>query len=193
VQLETMVALGRAAELRAPHAAGHARRVSLYAAVLARALDGTEEWIEGVQHAALLHDIGLIGVPSEILTHPGPLAPAQLEAVRAHVRIGAQILEGASSDLLRLGRDVVLTHHERWDGSGYPEGLRHEEIPLAGRLVGLLDSWDAMVTDRPYRRALEVERAEAQIRESAGSAFDPVVVEAFLECLPRIRGVMRSL
>jgi cyclic di-GMP phosphodiesterase len=187
VQLECVDALGRAAELREPHAAGHARRTSLCVGVLARALDGTPVWIEQVTHAALLHDIGNVGVPSDLLTKPGPLTPEERERVRAHVGLGAEILRGATSDILKLGREVILTHHEWWDGGGYPAGLRGEEIPLAGRVVGLLDAWDAMLSPRPWRPALPFEQVVAELRSGAGRQFDPNVVEALMDCLPLLR------
>ncbi len=185
-ELETVDVAGRAAELLEPHAAGHARRTSVCAGILARTLGGTEAWIDAVEAGALLHDIGNVGVPGRILSYPGPLEPAELAAARAHVTAGVAILRGATGALLTMAREIVLTHHERWDGSGYPVGLRGEEIPLAGRIVGLVDVWDAMLARRPYRDAMPVDHALAYLRAGSGTLFDPRVVEAFLELVPRL-------
>ena len=116
-----------------------------------------------------------------ILRKPGPLARDERKKVQDHVSIGARILADASSAVLTLARELVLTHHERWDGTGYPNHLRAEAIPLAGRIVAVCDAWDAMTTDRPYRKALGVEAALAELRAGAGKHFDPALVAAFVE------------
>jgi putative two-component system response regulator len=188
-QLETLDVAGRAAEMLEPHAAGHARRVSLMTGILARALDGTESWVTDLAHAAMLHDLGYVGVPQPILAKPGPLTESERAAIRAHVTIGGQILAGTTSATLAMAREVVLTHHERWDGSGYPFGLRGEEIALGGRVVGVLDVFDAMLSSRPYREAFREDKVLAHVRAGAGSLFDPTVVEAFFDCLPRLKAL----
>jgi putative two-component system response regulator len=185
--LETVMRLSRAAEYKDDAAGDHIVRISRYAAILARAVDATDSL------AAALHDIGKIGVSDGILRKAGPLTPSERKAVQEHVTIGASILEGATAGVLVLAREIVLTHHERWDGSGYPRGLRGTEIPLSGRIVALCDAWDAVSTDRVYRRAMSFERALEEIERGAGTAFDPALVDAFRDRLEQIKAVQRPL
>jgi putative two-component system response regulator len=191
--LETVMRLSRAAEYKDDAAGDHIARISRYAAILARAVDATDTFVETISLAAALHDIGKIGVSDGILRKAGPLTPSERKAVQEHVAIGARILEGATADVLVLAREVVLTHHERWDGGGYPRGLRETEIPLSGRIVALCDAWDAVSTDRVYRRAMSFERALEEIERGAGTAFDPALVEAFRDRLEQIKAVQRPL
>ncbi len=188
--LETVLRLSRAAEYKDDAAEAHITRISRYAVLLARAVDGTEEFVEAMGYAAPLHDIGKIGVSDTILRKPGPLTLDERAAVNEHVAIGARILEGTTADVMVLAQEIVLNHHERWDGRGYPQGLRETEIPLSGRIVALADAWDAVSTDRVYRRAMSFERACQEIRRCAGTHFDPALVEAFFDRSEQIRAVM---
>ncbi len=188
--LEAVLLLAKAAETHDAAAASgdHGARVSRYASLLARAMSATEVWVEMVAQAAPLHDIGMIGIPDGPVKTHGPLTDAERRRLESHVEIGAQILSGATASVLVLAREIVLTHHERWDGEGYPRGLAGPAIPLAGRLVAVADAWDALTMDRPYRRAAASEdRALEVIRAGAGTEFDPAVVDAFFDVLPLIR------
>jgi putative two-component system response regulator len=191
--LETVMRLSRAAEYRDQAAGDHIGRLSRYAGILARAVQGRPDWIEDMMYASPLHDIGKLGVPEAVLRKPGPLTPAERRAVEEHVVIGGRILDGVTADVLLLGREIVLTHHERWDGKGYPKGLRADEIPLSGRIVALADSWDAVSTDRPYRRAMPFDGAVEEIQRSAGSSLDPTLVEAFLDSMNLVRAVFSDV
>ena len=190
--LESVVRLSLTAEYRDEQAPLHVSRISRYAALLARAIDAQAEWVEDLSLAAPLHDIGHVGVPDAILRKPGPLTRDERKKMQEHVGIGSRILAGASSDVLALAREVVMTHHERWDGTGYPNHLRGEDIPLAGRVVALCDAWDAMSTDRVYRKALGFDAAVAEVKNGAGKHFDPALVAAFLERLPQFRAVLED-
>jgi putative two-component system response regulator len=179
--LETLERLARAAEFRDDDTGDHTRRVGDLAGRLATMLGLGADRAALIRRAAPLHDIGKIGVPDHILLKPGSLTADERETMEAHTTIGAQILSGSRSELLHLAESIVLTHHERWDGHGYPWGLRGEGIPIEGRIVSVVDFFDALVHDRPYRRALETERVLDMIREETGVRFDPRVAEAFIE------------
>jgi HD-GYP domain-containing protein (c-di-GMP phosphodiesterase class II) len=141
-----------------------------------------------LEYGFFLHDLGKIGVPDEILRKPGPLDPAEFDVMRRHPVLG----EGIISQIPRLNgvtRQVVRSHHERWDGAGYPDGLRGEEIPTAARIFSLVDAFDAMTNDRPYRRALPVETAVVEIKRGAGKQFDPQVAGLFVEFVSTLRNV----
>jgi putative two-component system response regulator len=188
--LESVLQLSRAVEYKDDAAPAHVARISRYAGVIARQLDARPEWIEDLALAAPLHDIGKVGVADAILRKPGPLDADERRQVEEHVAIGARILEGATADVLVLARELVLTHHERWDGAGYPHKLRGEQIPLSGRIVSVCDAWDAVSTDRVYRKAMTFHAAVEEIRRGAGAAYDPRVVEAFEAVLPQVRAIL---
>lgn len=178
-ELATVYRLAAAAERRDGESHAHTLRVGRAAAVLAKAIGLNEREIELIRLAAPLHDIGKLGVPDAILTKPGPLDSEERELMRTHVEIGRQILEGSESEVLRHGAEIAFTHHEWWDGSGYPRGLEEEETPLSGRLVSVVDAFDAMTHGRPYKTAWPVGEALAELHLSAGRQFDPWLVEAF--------------
>lgn len=179
-RLEVLDRLALAAEYRDDATGQHAQRVGRTAALLYRALGRGDEDIELIRHAATLHDIGKIGVPDAVLLKPGRLSPAEYEAMKAHVAISRRILAGSRSPLLLLSEAIAVSHHEKWDGSGYPAGLRGQEIPPAGRVVALADVFDALTCERPYKSAWPLDRAVAEIREQSGRHFDPGVVAAFM-------------
>lgn len=159
---------------------GHARRIGAYAGRLGRALGLDAEACERLELAATLHDLGKVGIPDAILNKAGELTPEERAEMQTHVALGARMLDGGAHPLVRTAHLVALTHHENWDGTGYPQGLRGEEIPLVGRIVAVCDVYDALVTARPYKKAWSVEDALAEIRRLSGTKFDPRVAEGFL-------------
>jgi ribonuclease P protein subunit RPR2 len=175
---QTVLALAGALEAKDPRTALHARRVQDYALTLAELIDPVLLQDPSLEYGFLLHDVGKIAVPEQVLEKSGALTPAEWEVVKTHPTVGAQML--ADVTLLQgQGLDVVRHHHERWDGSGYPSGLAGNDIPLGARIFALADALDAMTSDRPYRPALEWEHAIDEILASSGSQFDPQVVKAF--------------
>jgi putative two-component system response regulator len=178
-RLETLERLALAGEYRDDNTHEHAQRVGRSAARLAEALGRPAYEVELLRRAAPLHDIGKIGVPDAILLKPGKLDPQEFEVMRTHSRIGHQILSGSGSRVLRVSAEIALTHHERWDGSGYPEGLKGDAIPLCGRIAAVADVFDALMHRRPYKEAWSLDAAVAEIREGSGRHFDPAVVGVF--------------
>ena len=179
-QMEILERLARAAEYRDDDTGEHTERVGRIAALLARALGLREAEVELVRRAAPLHDVGKIGIPDEILLKPGKLTDAEFAQMQTHTTIGVKILSGSRFPILQLAAEVALTHHERWDGSGYPHGLAREAIPLPGRIVAVVDVFDALTHERPYKAAWPVAAAVAELRRQRGRQFDPNVVTAFL-------------
>lgn len=178
-RLEMLDRLALAAEFRDDGTQEHARRIGRTCGLLARALGVGELQAELIRRAAQLHDIGKIGIPDAILLKPGKLSPAEFDQVKQHTTIGAKILAGGRCPVLRVGHVIALTHHERWDGRGYPRGLAGAEIPLEGRIVAVADVFDALTHERPYKPAWPVVEAVAEVLDQAGRQFDPRVVDAF--------------
>jgi response regulator RpfG family c-di-GMP phosphodiesterase len=178
----TLEALGSAIDTRDVGTQAHSRRVRGYSLALARAHGVAKSQLRDLEHGVLLHDIGKIGIPDAILLKPGPLTPAEWAVMRRHPEIGRQMIE--KIPFLERAAPIVYHHHERWDGTGYPSGLRGEGIPLGARVFAVADAFDAMTFDRPYSRAISVEAARNEIRRSAGTHFDPAVVDTFLEIPP---------
>jgi len=179
-RLDVVERLARAGEFRDDDTGEHTRRVGATAAALAERVGADPDLVDGLRVAAPLHDIGKLAVPDEILLKPGRLTIDEYDAIKRHAEIGAVILEGSESRLLGLAREVALTHHERWDGQGYPFGLAGEDIPLAGRLVAVADVFDALTHERPYKRAWDVAESVAEMSAQAGRQFDPGLIDAFL-------------
>ena len=184
--LEVIWRLTAASEYRDNETGEHIKRMSHYAAAIARQMGLKQKAVDTILYAAPMHDIGKIGIPDRILLKPDKLDDAEWEIMRSHTTIGASILEGSTIGFVRMGRTIALTHHERWDGSGYPNGLKDRKIPLVGRIVALADVFDALTSTRPYKTAFPVERANRIIAESSGSHFDPSVVDAFFAIQDRI-------
>jgi putative two-component system response regulator len=179
-RLEILKRLAIAAEYRDDDSGQHTQRVGHLSGLLARALKLPEELVDLVHEAAPLHDVGKIGIPDSILLKPGKLSADEFEVMKTHTVIGARILSGGHSDSIRMAAQIALSHHERWDGSGYPHGLAGEAIPIEGRIVAVVDVFDALTHVRPYKTAWPVDRALAEIRRQKGNQFDQCVVEAFL-------------
>jgi PAS domain S-box-containing protein len=178
-QRETLRRLALAAEFRDNDTFAHTERVGETSALIAEQLGLPEATIRLIRLAAPLHDVGKLGVPDAILLKQGELTPLEFEMMKQHTLDGARMLSESTSDVLRLAEQIALNHHERWDGSGYPRGLRGEEIPLAARIVGVADVFDALTHARPYKPAWRIEDALAEIRRGSGTQFDPAVVGAF--------------
>jgi putative two-component system response regulator len=169
------------AEYRDPSIPRHLERVQQYVNLLALGMGLSPAQAELISVAAQLHDIGKVGLPEDLLMRAGNLTPMELEATKKHTWIGAEILKDASHPALQMGAAICLSHHERWDGSGYPQGLRGDQIPLGGRLTGLVDVFDALTTARPYKKQISLIEARDMIRETSGQLFDPDLVHVFLE------------
>jgi putative two-component system response regulator len=185
-RLDIVNRLVHAAEYRDTETASHITRMSRYSAALARACGLGEEECEIVLVASKMHDIGKIGIPDHILLKEGGLEPAEWEVMKTHTEIGAGILTGSDSPILQAGHVIALSHHEKWDGSGYPRGLSGTGIPLYGRINAISDVFDALTTRRPYKPAWAVEAAMAEIEAGKGRHFDPGMVDRFTEILPEI-------
>lgn len=180
---EILELLGRSSEYRDDVTEQHTQRVGQLAGRIARELGLQESEAELIRLASPLHDIGKIGIPDRILLKPGRFTDEEFEQMKAHTSIGASILEGSRFPVLQIAKVIALSHHERWDGTGYPLGLKGENIPLAGRIVAIADFYDALTHERPYKKAWTHEEAMTEIRERRGSFFDPEVVDAFLRLL----------
>ena len=184
LHLATIEALALAIDAKDQTAQSHIRRVQVYAAGIARALGMPDTEIQGVKTAALLHDIGKLAVPEHILSKPGPLTQEEFQKIRIHPQVGAEIISAVPFPYPMA--PLILSHHERWDGKGYPQGLKGEEIPLGARILSVVDYFDALTSDRPYHRAMEHNAALALLEQEAGKALDPRVVATFFEYLPAL-------
>ncbi len=180
--LDMIRTLAFVVEAKDPGTRAHLARTHDYAVALAEAVDPTLAADERLRDGFLLHDVGKLGIPEAILNKPGPLDEAEWEIMRTHPVLGVQMVAGIKS--LGHAVEVIRCHHERWDGGGYPAGLRGEQIPIGARIFSVADAFDAMTSDRPYRRALPFDRAFQEILDGAGSQFDPLVVAAFDEIAP---------
>jgi putative two-component system response regulator len=172
--------LSDAAEFRDDDTGQHTKRVATVAVALGRALGLESEQLELIRWAAPLHDVGKIGVPDGVLLKPGKLSPEEFEIMKTHTTIGQRILAGGQSQLVQMAETIALNHHERWDGSGYPNGRGGEAIPLEARLVSIADVYDALSHPRPYREAWTIPATRREIEQGAGAQFDPELVALFL-------------
>jgi diguanylate cyclase (GGDEF)-like protein/putative nucleotidyltransferase with HDIG domain len=184
LHLATIEALALAIDAKDQTAQSHIRRVQVYAAGLARALGMTDNEIQGVKTAALLHDIGKLAVPEHILSKPGPLTQEEFQKIRIHPQVGAEIISGVPFPYPVA--PLILSHHERFDGKGYPAGLKGEEIPLGARILSVVDYFDALMSERPYHKAMSLESALGLLRQEAGKALDPRVVQTFIDMYPSL-------
>jgi len=184
-RVESLTILASVAEYHDDDTHQHTERVGQSAARIAKALDLEDQFVSDIRDASPLHDLGKIGIAPGILLKPEGLTSEERESMMGHVRIGAQILASASSPVLRLAAEIARTHHERWDGNGYLEGLAGDKIPIAGRITAVADVFDALTHDRPYKEAWDIRRAVNEITAQAGRQFDPAVVAAFKTLDPR--------
>ena len=188
-QREIIARLAKATEFRDQTTGAHITKMSHYCATIGQAIGVKPELNELLFHAAPMHDVGKIGIADSILKKPGRLTPEEFKAMQMHTHIGAELLSGHQSQLLKVAKHIALTHHERWDGTGYPRGLKQREIPLPGRIAALCDVFDALTSPRPYKEAWPFERAVREIWCGKGRHFDPRLVDAFMKHLPAIRQI----
>ena len=186
---ETIERLSVAAEFKDSETATHIRRMSLYCALLAERLGEDAGRCEEIRLASQMHDVGKIGVPDNILLKPGPLTPDEWKVMKQHAAIGHRILSNSTSELLNLAALMALTHHERMDGTGYPRGLVEDEIPFEGRVTAVADVFDALTTNRVYRKAFELSEALEIMREGRGDHFDPKILDCFFDSMDRVLGI----
>jgi hypothetical protein len=191
-QLELVSRLAAASESHDADTGLHIRRIGLLCECLALAIGCSRADAAMLREASAMHDVGKIAIPDSILRKPGSLTPGEWDVMKSHTTIGAQILAGSASPLVRLAETVARTHHERWDGGGYPDGLRGESIPLAGRICAVCDVFDALITSRAYKQAWSMRDALAELERIAGTHLDPGLVDAFLAAAPRAEAELRA-
>lgn len=190
--LETIQRLAIAAEYKDEDTAAHIHRMSNYCAIIARVLHLPPGEVELILHASPMHDVGKIGIPDHILLKPGKLTPEEWTIMKEHSVMGGRILGEAEDDLIKAGEIIALSHHEKWDGSGYPKGLKGEDIPLIGRITAIADVFDALTSKRPYKSPMSNEKAFAIIKDSIGTHFDPKVGEAFFKGIDEILSTQKQ-
>lgn len=191
-KIEIVERLGRAGEYRDNETGNHVKRVSLYSYEIARQAGLGEERARLIQQASPMHDIGKIGISDTILMKPGKLDDDEYQTMQNHVMIGASILKDSTSEILKVAYQIALTHHEKYDGHGYPHGLAGEAIPIEGRIVAIADVFDALTSERPYKAAWPVEKAVELLEKEKGKHFDPYLVDCFIAVLPAIRKIKET-
>ncbi|MGA2321337.1 MAG: HD domain-containing phosphohydrolase [Solirubrobacteraceae bacterium] len=184
-QAETVRRLSMAVEFRDEDTGAHIERIGRFSTLLAEQIGMDPEFCARLSHAAPLHDVGKVAIPDAILLKPGPLTPEERAIVETHAEEGHRLVRGSSSSILDLAATIALSHQEKWDGTGYPRGLAGEDIPIEGRIVAVADVFDALTSDRVYRKAFSVEEAVQMMLEQRGRHFDPVLLDAFMEVLGR--------
>jgi methanogenic corrinoid protein MtbC1 len=184
-QAETVQRLSMAVEFRDEDTGSHIERIGRFSVLLAEHIGMDAEFCERLRHAAPLHDVGKVAIPDAILLKPGPLTPEERAIVETHAEEGHRLVRGSSSSILDMAATIALSHQEKWDGTGYPRGLKGEAIPIEGRIVAVVDVFDALTSDRVYRKAFSVEEGVQMMREQRGRHFDPVLLDAFMEVLGR--------
>ncbi|MFW6044426.1 MAG: HD domain-containing phosphohydrolase [Planctomycetota bacterium] len=177
--VETINRLALAAEFKDRGTGFHIERVSRCTGILAEKCGIDTDKIEVVRYASYMHDVGKVGIPDDILLKPGKLEEKEWETMKTHTKLGQELLSGSSSEILQMGALIAEYHHERWDGSGYPHGLKGEDIPIEGRICTFADVFDALISDRPYRKALSVDKALNIMQEEKGTHFDPHLFDVF--------------
>ncbi len=183
---EIVLRLAKAAETRDNETGMHIIRLSHLCAMLGRASGMTSSQVETLSTASLMHDIGKIGIPDNILLKPGRHTPEERKVMETHTTLGGEILAESDNELLIMGREIAMAHHERWDGTGYPRGLKGEEIPIEGRITSVCDVFDALTSERPYKKAWTKREACTFLQENKGTMFEPQLVDLFLENLDQV-------
>jgi len=191
-QAETVQRLSMAVEFRDEDTGAHIERIGRFSVLLAEHIGMDADFCARLRHAAPLHDVGKVAIPDAILLKPGPLTPEERAIVETHAEEGHRLVRGSSSSILDMAATIALSHQEKWDGTGYPRGLKGEAIPIEGRIVAVADVFDALTSDRVYRKAFSIEEAVQMMREQRGRHFDPVLLDAFMEVLGRTGGDARA-
>jgi putative two-component system response regulator len=191
-QAETIFRLARMVEFRDEETGRHVRRMSAYCEMIARNSGLAAEECERIRLASQLHDVGKVAISDAILFKPGKLTSTEFETIKTHAQIGYEMLRGSSSEVVRVGARIARSHHERWDGGGYPQGLAGEEIPREGRIAAIADVFDALTSDRVYRPAFPFKAAVRKMHEGRASHFDPHLLDAFAQALPEVESVYEA-
>ncbi len=191
LSLESIYILTKASEYKDEDTGNHIIRMSKYCELIANAMGMGGEFNESILYSSPMHDIGKLGIPDKVLLKPGKLEPYEWEVMKQHTTIGGKILEEAKAPLFKSGIVIALNHHERWDGSGYPEGKKGEKIPIEARIAALADVFDALTSRRPYKEAFSVEKSLSIIQENSGSHFDPQVVDSFVKSLDSVMEIKK--
>ncbi len=189
---ETLMILGRVAEYKDTETGVHITRVAHYSKLIAKKLGFSKRKQDIIYHTSPLHDIGKMAIPDAILLKPGNLTDEEWELIKKHTIIGYEMLKDCQNPYLRIGALIALSHHERWDGTGYPQGLKGEKIPLYGRIVAIADVFDALTSERPYKKAWEFEKAMELIEKEKGKHFDPELAEIFISSEEEVREIFEK-
>lgn len=187
--LDTIRRLTLAAEYKDHDTAGHIERIGRYSEVVGTEMHLRPGIVDLLLHATPMHDVGKLGIPDSILLKPGPLDETERAIMNTHTTIGGQILAGSESPVIQMGERVALTHHEKWNGTGYPNGLSGEDIPIEARICSVVDFYDALTMDRPYRKAMDPDVVVDMILDESGTSFDPSVVDIFIRVRPQIEAI----
>ena len=189
---ELIFRMSRAAEFRDPETGAHIQRMAYYSQVIAKGLGLDEKAQKTILEAAPMHDVGKIGIPDYILLKPGKLSAEEFEVMKNHAKLGYELLDGSGSEILRAGAEIAISHHEKYDGTGYPHGLVGTKIPLFGRIVAVADVFDALTSERPYKKAWPLEEAVRFLEDGRGMHFDPLCVEAFLAGWDEVQAIRQK-
>ena len=192
MQIEIIDRLLLATEFRDEETGGHIARIGNYAYMLAKKAGFSEDFVRTIFHASKLHDIGKIGISDEILLKKGAFSGDEWDVMKKHAEKGAQILSGSQSPIIKMAERIALSHHEKWDGTGYPNGLKEEDIPVEGRITAICDVFDALISWRPYKLPWSVESAIKEIEKKSGEHFDPVLAKHFIDNVEHILSFMGS-
>ena len=191
-EMEALICLSKAGEYRDAYTGDHVLRVGFASYLLAKAAGFSEQDAETLMFASPLHDLGKIGIPDSILCKPGKLTEEERQIMNSHTRIGASILNHSQSRVMNMGKIIALSHHEKWDGSGFPDGLSGEDIPIEGRIVAICDVFDALISSRHYKNSWTDVEAIDFLRQGSGTHFDPDLVELFIQNIPKIKNFSYS-
>ena len=191
-QLELIQRLAQAVDSRDSETGEHVYRIGLLCRRLALHIGWSPADAETLMHASVAHDVGKIGIPDAILLKDGPLDANEWETMQGHTTIGGRLLAGSNNPLVQMAQTIALSHHEHWDGTGYPAGLRGEEIPLVGRICAVVDVYDALLSRRSYKEAWAMQDVLAELERGSGTHFDPALVDAFLDLAPSLNEELRS-
>lgn len=191
-RLEIIRRLGRAAEYKDNETGMHVIRMSYFSRYIAEESGMDPNWCELIYNAAPMHDIGKIGIPDAVLLKPGKLDAQEWNIMKKHAQYGADIIGDHDSPIMQLAKEIATYHHEKWDGSGYPHGLKGKDIPVSARIIAIADVFDALTSKRPYKEAWSEQKALQLIKDEAGSHFDPDLVDKFMLCMPRVREIQQK-